>query len=900
MKSHIARTIAGAFMIFISRGAFAVCPSVSIDIPDIPAVCLGETIEVAPVLDEIPGDCNGMVTYPYKRWWWSVAGVGIVASNNSLPARFTPLSSGEGTIRFDLICRSRQCPDCNQNFSAERKFNVVHVGIAQSNCMVCWKETAAYLSVDPDTHAPDGVRWTSRPHGIYGEGNSVEFDPSRLTSHRYTVTAKNDGHPNCSDVCEVHVVKVAMSESERFLSAEDSEATLSLSSDSYSPGGYVWSSEPAGISSNGPNASIVFVPSNLPPGKYVVRCSSADFSDCYDECEVYILKVELVPDWNHDRKIDDQDREQATALNPYRFWINDDRDDGDVASGNSDVPGQSDGNASDDKVNGRCDLLDFFPVWLDLGQALALLPPGETIQYKLNQANGAIKAVYTELDNDRAGKYLIEDGNKYGPLFNQDSFAANVFEVTSASVVLENHFLQEIYANTNKGVLMFEGKIATANPLVLEILKNNQTIYRKILPISLSSVEDMYRWINLRPGRSADSRPGPPDNFPDVLSNNKNFVFVHGYSVDEQSARAWNSEVFKRMYWSGSRARFHAVTWFGNDSQMHIPFLGDLTPDYHVNVIHAFEAASNLAAYICSFNGEKIVAAHSLGNMVVSATIQDRGMNASKYYMIDAAVASEAYDGDPSVQSPDMVHSEWDGYQTRLYCANWHTNFPSDQRRNLTWADRFENAVGDAYNFYSSGEDTLATHAHNNPPGLLDVGIFSEVHEYAWALQEKLKGRMWVSWMGGGSTYGGWGFNSSHYWIHFPEDTVNITQGELLLYPFFTPGSGEIDDLYSTNSATASVFAQNNNVDLLAAFIPALSLPTGANHVPEIENSGGGNFNMQAVGPDPGYQNGWPDVRTRNEAYGTRWLHSDFKDIAFSFVYPLFKEFTILGGLDEQ
>ncbi|MGD9611517.1 MAG: hypothetical protein AB7V22_01290, partial [Kiritimatiellia bacterium] len=413
MKSFLSRSVVWGFALLFGRGAFAVCPSINIDVSAIPGVCLGETIEVAPVLDEIPGDCNGMTTYPYKRWQWSVGGVSIAASNNSLPARFTTLSSGEGTIRFDLICRSRECPDCNWNFSAERKFDVVHVGIAQSNYMVCWKETAAYLSVTPDTYAPNGVRWTSRPHGIYGEGNSMEFDPSCMTPQQYVVVAKNDGSPNCPAACEVHVVKVDLTESELYLSAEDSEATLSLTGDSYSPGGYVWSSVPAGISSNGPGKSIVFVSSNLPPGKYVVRCASADLADCYDECEVYLLKIELVPDWNHDRKIDDQDRDQATAANPFRFWINDDKDVGDVAAGDSDVPGKDDGNASDDTVNGRCDLPDFFPVWLDLGQALALLPPGGTIQYKLKQANDAVKAVYTDLDNERAGKYLIEDGNTY-------------------------------------------------------------------------------------------------------------------------------------------------------------------------------------------------------------------------------------------------------------------------------------------------------------------------------------------------------------------------------------------------------------------------------------------------------------------------------------------------------
>ena len=876
MKSHIARTIAGAFMIFISRGAFAVCPSVSIDIPDIPAVCLGETIEVAPVLDEIPGDCNGMVTYPYKRWWWSVAGVGIVASNNSLPARFTPLSSGEGTIRFDLICRSRQCPDCNQNFSAERKFNVVHVGIAQSNCMVCWKETAAYLSVDPDTHAPDGVRWTSRPHGIYGEGNSVEFDPSRLTSHRYTVTAKNDGHPNCSDVCEVHVVKVAMSESERFLSAEDSEATLSLSSDSYSPGGYVWSSEPAGISSNGPNASIVFVPSNLPPGKYVVRCSSADFSDCYDECEVYILKFELVPDWNHDRKIDDQDREQATAANPFRFWVNDDRDEGDVASGNSDVPGQSNGNAKDDKVNGRCDLLDFFPVWLDLGQALALLPPGDAIQYKLKQANDAIKAVYTDLDNDRAGKYLIEDGNMYGPLFNQDSFAANVFEVTSAGVVLDNHFLQEIHANTNKGVLMFEGKLATANPVVLEISKNNLTIYRKELPISLSSVEDMYRWINLRPGQAGNSRTGPPANNPDSLSNSTNVFFLHGFNVDANAAQGWNAEMYKRLYQAGSRAKFWGMTWEGD-----LGLINEL--HYQDDVANALTVSSNFNAQVHGITGDKIVLGHSLGNMVVSGAIQDYGLSVSKYFMLNAAVATESYRSasfNDATAGNYMLHEDWVGYNSNTWCSTWYRLFSSsDDRAKLTWRNRFPSVVSVAYNFYSLGDEIFEVYA-GTPTAFAGGIIPFHLERYAWQKQEVFKGRVVL----GGTSWAGWGFAGhleDHIWV--PEYTM-------------AQANAATDDNLRTNAVfrhyPTAMFAENitSSVvnDIIAQGVSALSYAAGGN---PINILGLYNYNLDGIANKP---NGWG---RRGGAYGTRWLHSDLKDMAYLYTFKLFDELVTQGDL---
>ncbi len=41
-----------------------------------------------------------------------------------------------------------------------------------------------------------------------------------------------------------------------------------------------------------------------------------------------ITRVGLVPDFNHDRVIDESDRANVTTNGPFHFWINDDADDG--------------------------------------------------------------------------------------------------------------------------------------------------------------------------------------------------------------------------------------------------------------------------------------------------------------------------------------------------------------------------------------------------------------------------------------------------------------------------------------------------------------------------------------------------------------------------------------------
>lgn len=91
---------------------------------------------------------------------------------------------------------------------------------------------------------------------------------------------------------------------------------------------------------------------------------------CAAALPITVIRSKLVPDWNHDRIIDMADQNQSINSAPFHFWINDDKDQGDVSEGDSDVPGQGglfgDANYKDNQVNGRSDLLDFFPVWLDI------------------------------------------------------------------------------------------------------------------------------------------------------------------------------------------------------------------------------------------------------------------------------------------------------------------------------------------------------------------------------------------------------------------------------------------------------------------------------------------------------------------------------------------------------
>jgi hypothetical protein len=633
---------------------------------------------------------------------------------------------------------------------------------------------------------------------------------------------------------------------------------------------------------------------------------------------VLLLPAEIIPNFNRDETIDltgSKDRGKITTDKPYPLWINDDNDSGDLSG--DDVPGGG-SNATNTVVDGSRDLVDFAPLFLDIKTMLDVLPPS-SCTYKLKQEDGAVNFVYSDLTPDHAKDYLtINTENQvetYGPSFNQKPNVATTTQVTSSGVTLNTTFLDKI-KDEGKGVILVEGRSASTKPLIVEVYKGTDKMGEFSFPLKITTVDKMFRHKNLRPDNAGwATAMGEPENFKDANTSGKYFLFLHGYNVSSSSAKGWSAETFKRMYWAGSRARFVGVTWYGNQTQV-----GPVAPNYHINVINAQLAAQGLASTVNGLSGEVHAAGHSLGNMVVSTAISDYGANISDYYMLNAAVAMESYDG--SVQTADMWHNEWTdnpgdnpthtAYDSRLLCSNWHDRFASsDHRSKLTWRDRLSNTGGTHYyNFYSSSENVLGNHT-GNAPAVNEV-LFTEIAtafgaamsgqssdtqgEFAWAYQEKLKGLS--SWKILGSSYGGWAFNWVDWGIptdpqhtifreRYPGETgpVLADLNELKTKPFFFKGVSEADEVFTTNG---SAYAQANRNKLLAEMVPALSDAAGANAVNGL--GANNNFNMPSL-----YKNGWPS--SRNQA--GRWLHSDLKTIGYPYIYPMYDEIVELGELDK-
>ena len=126
----------------------------------------------------------------------------------------------------------------------------------------------------------------------------------------------------------------------------------------------------------------------------------------------------------------------------------------------------------------------------------------------------------------------------------------------------------------------------------------------------------------------------------------------------------------KRLWQSGCNAAYYAVTWRGDCGLPAGMY-------YHENVHNAFLTAPSLAAQLASLAGPTTVLAHSLGNMVVSSAIQDHGFRPDRFFMLNSAVAAEAFDesvwDDTSLFNP-MVHEEWINYPSRTRAGNAGTS----------------------------------------------------------------------------------------------------------------------------------------------------------------------------------------------------------------------------------
>ncbi|HTV41408.1 MAG TPA: LamG-like jellyroll fold domain-containing protein [Candidatus Sulfotelmatobacter sp.] len=647
--------------------------------------------------------------------------------------------------------------------------------------------------------------------------------------------------------------------------------------------------------------------------------------------------ISLNVDANHDGMMDFSftGPDFVGPNNPYRFWVNDDIDCGDTTGDG--IPGQGtngDGMTqievptvtpyySSDyptwAIHGRRDLVDFFPVCVNISSlfqsnslSTGISATDTNWQFVLSQNDGVLRFAYTDLTPTNYMNFLL-DTNESGKLAYTPGYLTyapltTITNLASGGTPLSRSFIAGIAAS-NQNIILVEAAAPTTQPIVLTVYHGTNQIAQTSLYLSISEVEQMFRHKNclLTP---------QPNEIPDRLTaasvtnepptNDKNFIFVHGYNVNTTQARGWDSDIFKRLYWSGSHAKFYGVTWEAADSQV----ADAVTINLQTNIVNAFNTAPLLNSFLNSLSGTNVVAAHSLGNMLVLSTLNDcTNQSINTYFMIDAAVAIEAIDT-TAASNPDMYSSAWTNYNSNLWASKWFNLWPAnDARSTLTWSGRLTNFQNTAvYNFYSSGEEVLRDYPSDPPVVLSSIaaleGVYAaegETGEYAWAWQEKNKGLMAANDILS-SNHGGWLFNHDYTSLTVAEANA-LPNSELQTNAFFyfsaIPGStAPFNSDLALETSSGSSYAQANRNRILSDAIPCLTLPVGANPVPRLapQNANDENYDEQAD-----FENGWPADRHTATLYGAtaagEWHHSDIRAVAYTFTYPLFNQIVTLGNL---
>ena len=570
-----------------------------------------------------------------------------------------------------------------------------------------------------------------------------------------------------------------------------------------------------------------------------------------DEARQVISSVDplILADVNRDGAIDDADVGLYHSGRTYRFWTNP---------------------AIDDRADGADNVVNFFPVKVDLSRLTDAW--GDHATYTLRNWDADIRCCALKgVASDSASSIWTDDVRTKD---NEQLSAATPTPIGSTGIDLGTVFPD------GQGMLAVTAgddvDYWSSPEIVIHL--GEAEVYRFKLPMSLRSVRNMYRFLNIRgccgDDRSVQTNSGNPVNLPDEETDGRHFVFVHGYNVNPGEARDWADAMFKRLLLSGSRSAFTAVTWYGDDTQIYVPFVGNVTPDYYSNVEHAFGSAFSFASVVAALPGSsKFIAAHSLGNMLVSSAVVDHGLSCERFFMFDAAVPLEAYDSFSVTDTTrdNMTPSNWRNYANRLRATHWFELFgDEDARKSLTWKGRFS-GLANSVNYYSSEEDVLANadgQSHAFP-----------ATAYIWMNQETRKG-VWPALLPGNNE-AGWSFNSAYdipnpdflgqgdgLMMHRPPQlAAQLSDSDLRLLPFF----GSFDDMSICTTNVLTTIPQRTQ--LLADAIPAESYAAGRNPVAAWGVSR--NVDM---------------IQFRRAGTALQWNHGFIKSGNYNLIYRLFKD----------
>jgi pimeloyl-ACP methyl ester carboxylesterase len=413
--------------------------------------------------------------------------------------------------------------------------------------------------------------------------------------------------------------------------------------------------------------------------------------------------------------------DQTSPARPYRFWINDDYDvvqngffvardqvvcdlpplepddvntQQEQACEQWDTIAASSSNTSPfniKRVESRRDLEDFAPLAIQLSRQL-----NEELYIRLSTSGGVhinlFKGAWRDDINNVAHAYIYDQFSN-----SQQTTVANadhgyLFEITPEEPrYIFSEDMEHYFDHDGVGRFIFEGvsesdescqSEATECYLLVEVFRTgdsgkfSEKLAEKKVFLDLHNTTDFYQTITAGVGADGSSDTNPKPHFPivdDPTSQQKTHIysglfpnaeleedytlFVHGWRMTDPEKTSFANTAFKRLYWSGYKGSFGALTWptgwfnkpahvYGLSAVLYV--LGN-EQNYSNSESTARLVGADLANWLENLSASSQyqdihLLAHSMGNVVVSeALLHYEGTSITSYTATQAAEVGGAY-----------------------------------------------------------------------------------------------------------------------------------------------------------------------------------------------------------------------------------------------------------------
>jgi len=671
-----------------------------------PTVCRGAEMQICANVTQTPGMCgNKPFSYDVAtdlEFHWQVLNVlASPQSGKTRCARFTTLSSGEGTVVFSVNA-SRHTPRyCSQNKSTSIVFAVVHADLDldsdNNNGFGSPAQSAEEDSIEDQPGLPgkimvvnngdadmDGIPNFADGFDLFGQESRhaggffvpihIKLPPS-VNPHVADITFFYPSSPpnNTTRTGDGSRFNPYMYEPDHggILRLWNAQASSNRrGSDLASGGSFIQPGTPYPLRWFGTNTIFqVYAeavhPSSQPGDAPVSIALDPDGQRgplpvvCADTANITAFKAQIGVDWNRDREVGFNRSDATSPRRYYRFWVNNDRDTGDDHEAEDLNPADGTVDAQDSFITSMRDLEDFSPLGLMFEGPSCIMQMISTGAIKVglsSRSHSGIPGIqlFPAFEQTGCFSYLNDESPAQGQA-KQHPFNRSIGITTGFSTLpitgTGGNILSGLPSSGGGRFLVFEGRGAGRARYALAFsMTQNFMGDASFAYIETADIKRMYEHWTVGDNTTSDvadipTRASETNGFryaPESPEQHDYIVFVHGWRMRPWERRHFAETAFKRLFWSRYDGRFGLFSWPTDYADNLI-----IDPrNYDRSEYRAWNSAPALRNLVLDLHdtspGRVRILAHSMGNVVASEALRLEAESDSPERIVHSYAASQA------------------------------------------------------------------------------------------------------------------------------------------------------------------------------------------------------------------------------------------------------------------